>query len=65
MNACLATLESQYPSIIKGPDLWTVFQGHSVADGWFFDDLHPSLGTGCSALQNAWVNTMTSTLYPQ
>jgi GH18 family chitinase len=65
MNACLATLQAQYPSIIKGPDLWTVFQGHSVADGWFFDELHPSLGTGCSALQNAWVNTMSSTLYLQ
>jgi lysophospholipase L1-like esterase len=64
MNACLATLEQNYPSIIVGPDLWTLFQGHSVADGWFFDSLHPSLGTGCSALQNAWANTMLSAAYP-
>lgn len=33
LNAELATLESQYPSVIKGPDLWTLFQGHSVGAG--------------------------------
>lgn len=65
MNACLATLESQYPSIIKGPDLWKLFSGHSVGDGWFFDSLHPSLSTGCAALQNAWVDTIVSEIYPQ
>jgi len=65
LNAELATLESQYPSIIKGPDLWTLFRGHSVGDGWFLDDLHPSLTTGCTAWQNAWVNTMISAEYPQ
>jgi lysophospholipase L1-like esterase len=65
MNACLATLENQYPAIIKGPDLWSLFYGHSVSDGWFFDSLHPSLTTGCNALQNAWINTMTSAVYPQ
>jgi len=64
LNSQLVTLESQYPSIIRGPDLWNLFQGHSVNDGWFFDDLHPSLTTGCTALQNAWVNTMISTVYP-
>jgi lysophospholipase L1-like esterase len=63
MNACLAKLERQYPSIIKGPDLWTVFQGHSVADGWFSDHLHPSLTTGCTALKNAWINTVVSAIY--
>jgi len=64
MNACLATLEQNYPSIVIGPDLWTLFYGHSVADGWFFDSLHPSLGTGCTALQNAWVNTLLAAIYP-
>jgi lysophospholipase L1-like esterase len=64
MNSCLATLEQNYPSIVVGPDLWTLFSGHSVADGWFVDDLHPSLGTGCSALQNAWVETILSEIYP-
>ena len=64
MNACLATLEKNYPSIIVGPDLWTLFRGHSKADGWFFDDLHPSLETGCKALQNAWTSTLLSTIYP-
>jgi GH18 family chitinase/lysophospholipase L1-like esterase len=64
MNACLATLEKDYPSVVAGPDLWTLFKGHSTSDGWFSDDLHPSLGTGCSALQNAWANTLLSTLYP-
>jgi lysophospholipase L1-like esterase len=65
LNAQIATLESQYPAIIKGPDLWTLFSGHSVSDGWFFDSLHPSLTTGCSALQNAWANTMVGAVYPQ
>jgi hypothetical protein len=65
LNAQLATLESQYPSIMKGPDLWTLFQGHTVSDGWFLDSLHPSLTTGCTAWQNAWVNTMISAEYPQ
>jgi GH18 family chitinase/lysophospholipase L1-like esterase len=64
MNSCLATLEKNYPSIIVGPDLWTLFSGHSVADGWFFDGLHPSLGTGCTALQNAWTKTLLSAVYP-
>jgi chitinase len=65
MNAAIAKLKQNYPSIISGPDLWTLFSGHSVADGWFFDSLHPSLTTGCSALQNAWANTMVGAVYPQ
>jgi lysophospholipase L1-like esterase len=63
MNACLATLEQNNPSIIVGPDLWTLFQGHSTGDGWFFDNLHPSLGTGCTAMQNAWASTVLSAVY--
>jgi lysophospholipase L1-like esterase len=65
LNAQLATLESNYPAIIKGPDLWTLFSGHSTSDGWFFDSLHPSLDAGCSALEQAWVNTMNAALYSQ
>jgi hypothetical protein len=65
MNACLATLKQNYPAIISGPDLWSLFSGHSTSDGWFLDDLHPSLGTGCTALQNAWTNAMISAEYPQ
>ena len=65
LNAQIDKLISNYPSIIKGPDLWAVFSGHSIADGWFLDDLHPSLGVGCTAWQNAWANTMTSAVYPQ
>jgi len=64
MNACLATLEQNYPAVIVGPDLWTLFKGHSTSDGWFLDDLHPSLGTGCSAFQNAWTNTLLAAVYP-
>jgi lysophospholipase L1-like esterase len=65
MNACLATLKQNYPAIISGPDLWTLFSGHSTSDGRFLDTLHPSLGTGCTALQNAWTNAMISAEYPQ
>jgi GH18 family chitinase/lysophospholipase L1-like esterase len=64
MNACLATLEKNYPSVVVGPDLWTLFKGHSTSDGWFLDSLHPSLGTGCTALQKAWTNTLLSAFYP-
>lgn len=65
MNACLATLKKRYPSIVQGPDLWTVFHGHSVADGWFFDHLHPSLTTGCAAWKKAWIDTVLVALYPE
>ncbi|UWZ83728.1 glycosyl hydrolase family 18 protein [Occallatibacter riparius] len=64
MNACLATLEQNFPSVIVGPDLWTLFKGHSISDGWFLDDLHPSLGTGCTAYQNAWASNLLSAVYP-
>jgi len=63
MNAAIAQLESQYPQIIPGPDLWSLFYGHSIADGWFSDSLHPSLSTGCDAFQKAWTNTMLSEIY--
>jgi hypothetical protein len=62
-KVAIADLEAKYPSIIKGPDLWSLFYGHSTSDGWFYDSLHPSLTTGCNALQNAWINTMNSVLY--
>jgi GH18 family chitinase/lysophospholipase L1-like esterase len=65
MNACLAKLRMKYPSIIAGPDLWTLFYGHSVSDGWFADSLHPSLTTGCTALKNAWIETVVASIYPQ
>ena len=65
MNACLAKLRTKYPSIIAGPDLWTLFQGHSVNDAWFSDDLHPSLTTGCTALKNSWIDTLVASNYPQ
>lgn len=65
MNACLATLRSRYPAIVKGPDLWGVFAGHSVADGWFLDHLHPSLTAGCAAWKKAWIDTLVQALYPE
>ena len=65
MNACLAKLRIKYPSIVAGPDLWTLFLGHSVDDGWFSDSLHPSLATGCSALKNSWIDTLVARIYPE
>jgi hypothetical protein len=63
MNACLATILAKYPAAMAGPDLWTLFYPHSVADGWFSDNLHPSATIGCPALTNAWANTMLATVY--
>jgi chitinase len=65
MNTCLAKLRTDYPSIIAGPDLWTLFHDHSINDGWFLDHLHPSLTTGCTALQNAWIDSMILAIYPR
>jgi chitinase len=68
-NACLATLEQNYPAIIPGPDLWTLFHNHQTpcATWWLScstTELHPSLGTGCTALQGAWATTMEAAVYP-
>ena len=65
LNACLTQHKSRYPPIISGPDLWSLFSGHTVKDGWFLDELHPSMLSGCSAWKNAWINTLAQALYPQ
>jgi lysophospholipase L1-like esterase len=65
MNACLVKLKNKYPAIIEGPDFWSLFQGHSVRDGWFFDSLHPSLSTGCTAWKEAWIKKLILAVYPQ
>jgi hypothetical protein len=63
MSAQITSLESQFPAIIAGPDLWSLFSGHSTSDGWFLDDLHPSVTTGCDALQSASANSLLASVY--
>jgi GH18 family chitinase/lysophospholipase L1-like esterase len=65
MNAELSRLEAEFPSIIKGPDLWNLMASHSEKDGWFSDALHPSQSVGCVALQHAWAEAILSSVYPQ
>ena len=65
LNACLTQVKSTYPSIISGPDLWSLFFGHTVKDGWFVGELDLSMRYGCSAWKNAWINTLAQALYPQ
>jgi GH18 family chitinase len=65
MNGCLAKLRSNYPSIIAGPDMWTLSYIHSVNDGWFSDNGHPSLTTGDPAVRNAWTDAMVQAIYPR
>lgn len=65
LNACLSQLKNRYPSIISGPDLWSVFYGHTTKDGWFRDELHLSMSSGCAAWKKAWINNLLPALYPQ
>ena len=64
-NSCLATVIANNPGTLTGPDLYSTFYPHIGDSSWWItgSTLHPSLGTGCSALQAAWVNTLKTTLY--
>jgi hypothetical protein len=60
INAQIDALYQKYPQIVKGPDLWTFFQGHTewIASG----DVHPN-SDGQEQLRKQWALTMEG-LYP-
>ncbi|MGC4114778.1 MAG: glycosyl hydrolase family 18 protein [Myxococcales bacterium] len=63
LNAQLKTLKANYPAVVSGPDLWTRFYGRTQAQGWYYDDLHPSLTTGAADLKAAWAEAMLAGVY--
>ena len=60
LNARIDALYRAFPQIIKGPDLWTFFQGHQALIS--NDTIHPT-STGFGALRQQWANTMLAEVY--
>ena len=60
LNARIDALYRAFPQIIKGPDLWTFFQGHQALIS--NDTIHPTL-TGFGALRQQWAKTMLAEVY--
>jgi lysophospholipase L1-like esterase len=60
LNAKIDALYQAFPQIIKGPDLWTFFQGQQnlISN----DDIHPTL-TGFGRLRQQWANAMLTEVY--
>lgn len=66
INSDLATLFSNFPQIIQGPDLWTYFSAHQSLIG--ADGIHPTdpaagTGNGYIAYRQQWANTLIATVY--
>jgi len=60
--AYVASLREDYANdaqVIGGPDLYTLFQGHS---DWLGDGLHPN-GTGSARWRQAWIDWALATIY--
>jgi lysophospholipase L1-like esterase len=53
------SLRASYPQILRGPDLYGIFDGHSE---WMADNLHPNT-TGYGVLQQAWADWAVENLY--
>jgi hypothetical protein len=57
LNAQIQNLYAAYPGVVRGPDLWTLFQNNpSLISS---DQLHPT-NQGCSALRTAWAGVAAS-----
>ena len=54
-NERIDALYAKYPQVLKGPDFWTVFQGHR--DWLGPDGVHPS-PKGYGMMRKAWAETM-------
>lgn len=59
LNAKIEALYQAHPEILRGPDLWTVFEGH---DELFRDDLHPN-EQGIKRYREAWAEAMVPLVY--
>jgi hypothetical protein len=61
LNAEITQLYSDFPQIIKGPDLYTFFNNHqSDISG---DCIHPTDPAGYSDYMTQWINTMETAVY--
>ena len=60
INAKLDILYSQYPEVVKGPDLWAALLNQSSL---YQDNLHPN-PQGREAYRQAWAKAMLSEVYP-
>jgi lysophospholipase L1-like esterase len=60
LNAKIQQLYTNFPQVVRGPDLWTFFSTHqSLISG---DDLHPS-AAGYVAYRQQWANAMVANVY--
>lgn len=60
LNAQIDALYTNYPQIIKGPDLWTFFQhNQSLISN---DNIHPT-SAGIAAYRQQWANAMLTEVY--
>ena len=60
MNAQIQNLYTAFPSIIHGPDLYSLFNGnHALISS---DDIHPN-DEGYVALRAAWAHTAATGVY--
>jgi hypothetical protein len=59
MNAKIYELYQNYPQVIPGPDLWSIFKDHSE---WFSDPVHPN-NTGIDVYRRTWETWMIQNMY--
>ena len=60
LNARIDALYAAYPSVVRGPDLWTYFANNTnLISG---DCLHPT-NQGYAALRQQWANAMSASVY--
>lgn len=57
INAQIEALYTKYPQIVRGPDLWALFEGRT--DLIPFGDVHPN-EQGAAALRAAWAEVIAS-----
>ncbi len=60
MNSAIDTLCTTYPSIIKGPDLWTLFEANPSFIS--SDNVHPT-STGYAAYRQWWAEALIANTY--
>jgi lysophospholipase L1-like esterase len=59
INTAIDALYAKYPAVVKGPDLYSVLEGHTEL---YQDNLHPN-SQGRETYRQAWASTLTASVY--
>lgn len=59
LNSMLDGLFSEDPQIVRGPQFYTLMQGHTE---WYQDSLHPN-ATGAAVMRQAWADALLTEVY--